>query len=123
RERGEHCPTLEAWAGPVLLEDRIEVVEVPARAVDLDVVGREPHVAHRLPRGVLRNRLEGETRHAALSRRRRGAPAPAPGHKRGNCAPRRCRISWLASGRAASERASSRGREAYDSGLAERALE
>ena len=52
-------PALEARAGRVG-EDRIEVVERPARLEEVDVVGRPPDGEHVGPGRVLRRGLEGE---------------------------------------------------------------
>src|SRR5215472_16697644 len=59
RERGERHPSLQARARRVG-QDRVEVVERPARLEDLDAVGLPPDGEHAGPGGVLRGSLEGE---------------------------------------------------------------
>ena len=58
-ERGGDRPPFEAVAGGVG-EDRVEVVEGPARLVEVDLVGGLPDLEHVAPRGVLRGGLEAE---------------------------------------------------------------
>ena len=53
-QRGEGDPALQAGAGRVVGEDRVEVVEGPGRLEELDVVGGLPDREHVGPGGVLR---------------------------------------------------------------------
>src|ERR1700753_3155054 len=57
RQRGQRRPALQAWPAAIR-KDRVEVVEGPARLVDLDVVGGLPDSKHLCPGGVLRGGFE-----------------------------------------------------------------
>ena len=69
RQRGEGRPAFQTWARRVG-EDRIEVIEGPARFEDVDVVGRLPDGQHVGPRGVLRGCLDCESHRVEPSRGR-----------------------------------------------------
>src|SRR6266496_4309689 len=77
RERGQGHPALQAGARRVG-EDRIEVVEGPARLEQLNVVGFLPHREHVAPGGVLRGGFEGESHAAHPGKAVPGTGAPIP---------------------------------------------
>ena len=94
RHRREHRPRLEAR--PVGVgEDRIEVVEVPRRLEQLDVVGGAPDVEHVGPGGVLRCGLDPEAHARTLDRPHTGSASRSPRCRR-CCRSRRCRSSSAA---------------------------
>ena len=68
RQRGQRHPPFQARARRIG-EDRIEVVERPARLEDLDIVGFLPHGQHVRPGGVLRSGLKGESHEPILPNR------------------------------------------------------
>ena len=59
-QRGQGDPAFEARPGGVT-EDRVEVVEQPARLEEVDVVGLLPRGQHGVVGGVLGSSLEGES--------------------------------------------------------------
>jgi hypothetical protein len=59
-QRCQHHPAFEARA-PGVAVDRVEVVEVPTRLEDLDLVGGPPHLEHVGPGGALVGCLERES--------------------------------------------------------------
>ena len=54
RKSCECRPPFKTGAVRVIRMDGIEVIEVPSRFIQFDVVSGLPHIEHRLPRGVLR---------------------------------------------------------------------
>ena len=85
RERGEHGPPFQVRPGEVARE-RVEVVPVPGRLEQADLVGRLPYVQDPCPRGVLRPGLDREAHRLLLSgsgspgRGYRGGPGRCPAH-------------------------------------------
>ena len=56
---GQHRPALDVGPGGIPAQ-RVEVVPVPGRLEQVDLIGREPHVAHLRPRLVLGPGLDGK---------------------------------------------------------------
>ena len=99
RERGQGHPALQAGARRIG-EDRIEVVEDPARLEQVNVVSFLPHREHVAPGGVLRGGFECES-HTAHPGKAVRVPVHLPEWASHDhlAQPRRCRHRTLLGGR------------------------